>query len=75
VVLLAEEGEGHEWQEYDLSVAEQLDDYWDRLQGLASAPQLDNEVLSCFPFSHVREVRPDDLQVLMCIIAITYRSA
>lgn len=64
VALPAEEGEGREWQEYDLSIAEHLDDYWDCLQGLASAPQLDNEVLSCFPFSHVREVGPADL--LLC---------
>ena len=45
-----------EWQEFDLGVAEQLDEYWDRLQGLASGPESEDDVLRSFPFSHVREV-------------------
>ena len=56
-VLTTDEGEGSEWREYDLAVAQQLDEYWDRLQGLASVPQLGDDLRTCFPFSHVREVR------------------
>ena len=55
--MLADGGEDEGWQEYDLSVAEQLDEYWDRLQGLASGPEIDADTLRCFPFSHVKEVR------------------
>ena len=47
-----------QWQEHDLALAEELDEYWDRLTELAGGLASVQELKDCFPFSNVREVGP-----------------
>ena len=49
-------GAEREWSQYDLGLAEQLDEYWDRLQSMVAGPSIDPDVLACFPFTDIREV-------------------